>query len=262
MKPGEKRKLNTYEDSELQTPKEKSKKLDVPAVKQPLGDFSSLRAVRKKEWLKLKEEFLNKQKEEVNELKSQLSSLTKELDELKESERRKKWSMQAAKSSSHQVDDIERGCIIKVQLDADANADMFKLTRQKFKDSHLAEISSQIAYVDLDKHTGRVYIRCNSSEIAKELLATKSQSFLAQFVKSLLADKEEEFYLEKIAALRDRKQEKKERKQQTHKAPPPAPPVVVEQLDYNQITKETKPSAAQSATKSSSKHIVFDNDDE
>lgn len=219
------------------------------------------RAVRKKEWLKLKEEFLNKQKEEVNELKSQLSLLTKELDELKEGERRKKWSNQIAKSSSHHVDDIERGCIIKVQLDADKNADMFKLTRQKFKDSHLSEISSQIAYVDLDKHTGRVYIRCNTSEIAKELIANKSQSFLAEFDKSLLAGKEEEFYLEKIAALRDRKQEKKERKQTPKAAKPP--PVEVKQSDHNQLTKESEPtSAAQSATKSSSKHIVFDNDDE
>lgn len=96
----------------------------------------------------------------------------------------------------------------------DANNDehfkLLKMTRQQFKDAMLKDYMNMIAYVDVEKNSSRVLIRCKCAESARKML--DDEKFLASFEKSLLEGEQEDDYFEKIDASRSKKQGKKEKK--------------------------------------------------
>lgn len=162
--------------------------------------------ISKKQWLKLREEFLTKQQQQINSLKAELTQLDEQLKQ-KIDEKYK------TKNTNIKTDDITKGCIIKLSLKSidDKDYDVFKLSRQQFKDKKISEeFSTHIAYVDIQKHSNRIYIRCKSKESA--LIIFNSNSFLNEFQKSILDGVEEIEYFEKIYSNRNKKLEKKDKK--------------------------------------------------
>jgi hypothetical protein len=163
--------------------------------------------ISKKAWLQLRDDFLNRQKQEINDLKTQLTELTEKADRLRaEKENREKKKVEES-TPQH-----ERGCIIKLVLDSnnDEHFKLLKMTRQQFKEAMLKDHLDSIAYVDVEKTSNRVLVRCKSAEMAQKLLA--DEKFLAGFQRTLLDGKQEEEYFDKIEASRNKKMEKKERK--------------------------------------------------
>lgn len=84
--------------------------------------------------------------------------------------------------------------------------------RKQFKEDHLKGFDEQIAYIDMEKNSNKILIRCDSSESAKLLLEDKL--FLDGYSKCLLFGEEEDKYFDKIYSNRNKKQEKKDRKEQ------------------------------------------------
>lgn len=130
--------------------------------------------------------------------------MTQKLGKLKHEKEKKNA---AEKTTSH-----ERGCIIKLALNAtnDEHFKLLKMTRQQFKDAMLKDCLDSIAYVDVEKNSNRVLIRCKSADRALELV--RDEKFMCGFEKSRLDGKEEDEYLEKIEASRSKKMEKKVKK--------------------------------------------------
>ena len=162
--------------------------------------LKDLSVISKKSWLKLREDFFNKQKNEIEQLKIELANLDQVLKQ-KISEKYK---------TAIKTDDIVRKCIIRLSLVTNDEKDfeIFKLSRQQFKNKHISEeLFNHIAYVDIQKNSSRIYIRCKSNESAMFLLY--SENFLKQFRKNLLEGAEETEYFEKIYSNRNKKQEKK-----------------------------------------------------
>ena len=159
------------------------------------------RVTSKKTWLKLRDDFFTKQKEEISRLKEELVELNKELEERQKAEKKAG------------TEDIGRGCIIKVTLDSSksADAELLKLSRQDFREKMLKIFEEQVAYVDVEKLSSRVLIRCKSTEAAQALV--QDAEFIAGSEKSLLSGREEDEYFEKIASNRKKKLDKKEKKE-------------------------------------------------
>ncbi|CAF0710768.1 unnamed protein product [Brachionus calyciflorus] len=204
--------------------------------------FKNLKVVSKKKWIKSKEKFLENQKKENNELKEKLNELNKKLNDIKNS---------SLISSKTKIDDINRGCIIKIQLNLNNEKDyeLFSMGRKQFKDKHLNGFDEQIAYVDMEKNSNKILIRCKSNDFAKSLL--DNESFLTGFQKSLLKGEEENSYFEKISSNRNKKQEKKERKEM--------------QKPFKQVEQKTKEKQPEIQSlrdeKSESKHIKFESNE-
>jgi hypothetical protein len=227
----------------------------------------------------LKDEFLSKQKLEVTELKTKLYSLTKKLDTLREEKKRRdeaaaKVAKFTTPNGKNQLEDITRGCIIRVEVKAkeEKSFEVFKVSRQQFKEKYLKEFLDKVAYVDLDKHTNRIFIRCNSAEAAQSMLANKD-AFLSEYeYKELLGSAEEGDYFEKIASQRTKKQDKKERKQKAtpvEAAKPSQEPVKIQAVaksfyrPTSSVADVKKPfSSNQQKAAPPTKHFKFDEDDE
>lgn len=162
--------------------------------------LKELSVISKKNWLKLREDFFNRQKNEIEQLKLELARLDQVLKQ-KISEKYK---------TTIKTDDIIRKCIIRLSLvsNDDKDFEIFKLSRQQFKNKYIPEdLFDHIAYVDIQKNSNRIYIRCRSYESALFLLSV--ENFLKQFKKNLLEGAEETEYFEKIYSNRNKKQEKK-----------------------------------------------------
>jgi len=162
--------------------------------------LKELSVISKKNWLKLRENFFNRQKNEIEQLKLELARLDQVLKQ-KISEKYK---------TAIKTDDIIRKCIIRLSLvsNDDKDFEIFKLSRQQFKNKYIPEdLFDHIAYVDIQKNSNRIYIRCKSNESALFLLSV--ENFLKQFKKNLLEGAEETEYFEKIYSNRNKKQEKK-----------------------------------------------------
>jgi hypothetical protein len=163
--------------------------------------------ISKKAWLQLKEDYLNRQKQEIAELKTKFCDLSKTLESLKEEKVKKQKQPPKIKA-----EELHRGCILKIILDSN-NEEHFKLmkmTRQQFKESQIKDYLDAVAYVDLEKNSNKIFIRCKSSEHARQLLV--DDKFLCGFEKSFLSDEQEDEYFEKINSNRNKKMEKKEKK--------------------------------------------------
>ena len=108
--------------------------------------------------------------------------------------------------------DMTRGCIIKIPLDPSnkAEGDLLKMNRQEFKQNILKDFIDNVAYVDVEKNTCRILIRCKSPEAAFGLI--QNAEFLPALKKSLLGGQEENIYFEKISSNRQKKMDKKETK--------------------------------------------------
>ena len=169
----------------------------------------------KKDWLAAKEQYLNKQKQEVVELKAKLARLVGKLEELKADKEKKKREQESFSKPAAALSDLDRGCIIKVDVnveDEKSYESVFKLSRNQFKEKYMnKEWAEKVVYVDLDKHSNRVFVRFSSAQAAADALAVETE-FLARYRKSLLDRGEEDDYFEKIASQRSKKLEKRERK--------------------------------------------------
>lgn len=117
------------------------------------------------------------------------------------------------KANKIKTDDIIRGCILKITLNLnnENEFEMTKLTRQQFKEKYLKEFNDQIAYVDIEKNSNKILIRCKTPEAAQSLVS--NQIFFQDCKKNILSGDEETDYFEKIYSNRNKKQEKKENKQ-------------------------------------------------
>lgn len=146
---------------------------------------------------------MENQKKEVNRLKQELNTLNKKLNDLKS-------NLKPTVDNVKQLDDVTLGCIIKIQLNLNDSKDyeIFSMGRKQFKDKYLASYEDKIAYIDMEKNSNKILIRCKSSQYAKEILMD-----LENFSKSLLEGEEENKYFEKIISNRDKKIGKKERKE-------------------------------------------------
>jgi hypothetical protein len=134
-----------------------------------------------------------------------LSSLNSKLDKIR-------LEKLQPKNSNVKTDDIVKGCIIKLLIDfgKSSECDLFKLTRQQFKDKFLKKFLDEVVYVDLEKNSSHIYLRCKSPEVTKSLL--NNSEFLTQFRKELLVNEEEMEYFKKIYQNRNKKMEKKDKK--------------------------------------------------
>ena len=97
-------------------------------------------------------------------------------------------------TSKIKSDDITHGSIIKIQLNLNNEKDykLFNMGRKQFKEEYLTGFDNQIAYIDMEKNSNKILIRCNSNEAAKFLLENKS--FLDGYSKNLLSGEEEDNY--------------------------------------------------------------------
>jgi RNA recognition motif-containing protein len=199
---GSKRCLDTtdqdQDDSKEQTKKTKQFTLE--------NDYTRLRVVSKKKWLKLKEAYLSKQKSDLNDLKQKLLNLTAQLDKIRMEK------VLPPTNTLIKTDDIVKGCIVKLLVDLTLNSkeeeeEAFKMTRQKFRDTFLVSFSDQVVYVDVQKSSGRIFLRCKSPQVARTLL--DNSEFLPRFKKSLLVNEEEMDYFKKIYQNRGKKLDKK-----------------------------------------------------
>ena len=179
------------------------KKYKVLEEKRPTS-LDALHAVSKKKWLNLKKEFLNKQKLEIAELKNKLDTLNASLN-AKLNEKYK------AQNSNLKTDDIFKGCVLKLTLNPSNPefAQVFKLSRQEFKNKYLNEVADHVAYVDVERNNCKVLIRCKTRESAKEMMKSP---VLSQFGKLILEGGEELEYFEKIFFNRTKKLNKKFKK--------------------------------------------------
>ncbi len=179
-----------------------------------------LRVLPKKEWLSLKEEYLRKQKENFTHLKEKLKII-------REKEQQTPGNQESSKSKKDNTNemetvksvDIERGCIVKLKpIDMVNNASeldiMFKLSQQKFRDEYLKSVNTDIAYVDLDKSTYKMYVRCKSSANTKQVFEQLQtlQNLNQLFQMNLLNGNEEIEYFNRIEQNRHKLQAKKEKK--------------------------------------------------
>ena len=117
-----------------------------------------------------------------------------------------------SKTLNVKTDDIVKGCIMKLTFKSVENSfEVMKLTRQQFKNKYIAEeFFDRVVYVDIQKNSNMIFIRCKSNETALELI--KENNFLSEFNKSLLNGSDEIDYFEKIFSNRQKKNEKKEKK--------------------------------------------------
>jgi hypothetical protein len=192
---------------------------------------------------------LNNQKERIKELKKVQNDLIKQLDELKN---KKTYNDPARQEFDFKISDIAKESIIRVTLDLNDENDfnLLKLTRQQFKDTKLSKDHLEhIAYVDIEKKSNKIYIRCKSADSAKAII--KNSSFLTDLPnKIILTGKEEEEYLNRIKYGRDKYQIKKDKKQTGEK--------VIAQVE-KPVSKQVK---MLEDKKTSSKHIKFDDDND
>jgi La-related protein 7 len=169
-----------------------------------------LRVISKKEWLRLKKDYLERQKSNLSELKAKLKSIKS----AEEDNERPKAKKQKTEEPKFIVDDSFKNCIIKLtpkNTFDETTYELFKLSRQQFKNEKLKEFSEQIAYVDIDKNLNRIFVRCKD-KVAAEDLKSKTE-YLNDFNMDLLVGSEEYEYVSKIASNRDKKHEKKAKKE-------------------------------------------------
>ena len=179
-----------------------------------------LRVISKKEWLRLKKDYLQKQKSNLSELKAKLKSINeKPVNEMEVDVKVKNKSRQAKVEEkmnvNYEVDENYKNCIVKLTPKSafdDKAYDLFKLSRQQFKNEKLKDFYEQVAYVDIDKNLNRVFVRCKNKEAAEGLLKLTTEN-LNEFNKNLLIGAEEYDYVNKISLNRDKKQEKKVKKE-------------------------------------------------
>ncbi|RNA28703.1 la-related 7-like [Brachionus plicatilis] len=225
-------------DSDNEPEKKKAKQIS-KAEKSKKEWFNNLRVVSKKKWLKSKEKFLQNQKLEMGRLKEELNELNKKLNDLKNDQRQK---IDEAKKP----DDVTSGCILKIELNLNDPKDyeIFSMGRNRFREKYLSTHEDKIAYVDLEKNSNKILIRCKSNQFAQEIL--KDKTCLENFSKTLLQGEEENTYFEKIVSNRNKKHEKKERKEK--------------QKSDKKIT-EIKQNSNQVQVETKSKHVKFDDND-
>jgi hypothetical protein len=131
---------------------------------------------------------------------------------LEEELKQKKAQMFQSKTLNVKTDDIVKGCIMKLTFKSVENSfEVMKLTRQQFKNKYIEEeFLDRVVYVDIQKNSNMIFIRCKSSEATLELI--KEKKFLNEFNKSLLNGNDEIDYFEKIFSNRHKKNEKKDKK--------------------------------------------------
>ena len=203
--------------------------------------------------MELKEDFLDNQKKRINDLKSTQNELTIRLNEFKNQKLQKEMAKQEL---DLKISDIAHESIIRVTLDLNNENDfnLLKLTRQQFKDKKLSKQHLEhIAYVDIEKKSNKIYIRCKSADSAKTIM--KTSDFLVDLPnKKILTDKEEEEYLNRIMYGRNKYKVKKDKKQTNEK-----------EKEIAQICNQNESSKKQvqkvDDKKILSKHIVFEEDD-
>lgn len=172
---------------------------------------------------------MEKQKQNLSDLKNKLKTFKDEkIIEKKLSNIEKKLKREKPASNSVKMEvtitpevekvandlDIESGSIIKLtpkDLSDDKTFKLFKLTRQQFKNEKLNSHLNDISYVDIDKNTNKIYVRCKNKELANNLFGGIDQ-LLDGFNAHILGDKEESEYIRKISNNRDKKQSKVEKK--------------------------------------------------
>ncbi len=154
---------------------------------------------------------MNKQKERIKELKNTQTELVNQLNELKSNKNKKEMKQQEV---DLKLDDIAQESIIRVTLDLNNENDfnLVKLTRQQFKDTKLSKDHLEhIVYVDIEKKSNKIYIRCKSSDTAKILM--NSSDFLADLPnKIILMGHDEQEYLNRIMYGRNKYKIKKDKK--------------------------------------------------
>ena len=117
------------------------------------------RVISKKEWLRLKKEYLDKQKTNLSELKEKLKSVKKVSNGMEVDKKRKATKMLIEEEPVVGVESDYKNCIIKLtpKTTFDENAyELFKLSRQQFKNEKLKDFCDQIAYVDIDKNINKI----------------------------------------------------------------------------------------------------------
>ena len=199
----------------------------------------------------MKEAYLKGQEERIGELK-------RELDRLNQLVAKRKEEKIKSKNDKVRTDDVIRGSIVKVHVDLNNEEEykLFKLSRQQFKDQKLKGLEDHVVYVDLDKGSCKIFVRCKSQESAQAVL--HSSEFLTTMSKELLSVQEEDAYFERIFANRNKKLEKKDKKQTPHAVGIKEPAEVV-------VSKIAKKAATDSALHEPpakrASHIKFDDDD-
>lgn len=133
------------------------------------------------------------------------------------------------------------------------------MSRQQLKENVIKQqFLDSIAYVDIEKNSNLIHIRCKTAQTAQELV--QNEQFLPDFDKRLLENDEESLYLAKIDSSRNKKQEKKDRK--TNKQNKPA---TRETQNFKKNPPKKVENASKLTTKSptktipnNKKHITFD----
>lgn len=213
-----------------------------------------LKAVMKEDWLKLRETFLMNHEQRLKQLKAECERLRELLNSRRE---------QKIKEENRRIktDDITRGAILKVDVDINNEAEyaLFKLTRQQFKDKFVvpAQLTDQIVYVDLDKASNRIYLRCKTKECA-DFVLDSAKDFLAQMRKSRLSVNEEDEYFGKIFKNRNKKLAKKEKKQEIESSSSTSTTAAT--VASNKQEEEKKPIIKNNNEPLKSKHIKFEDD--
>ena len=199
----------------------------------------------------MKEAYLRSQEDRINELKAELDRLNQLLAKRKEEKIK-------SKNEKVKTDDIIRGSIVKVLVDLnnDEEFKLFKLSRQQFRDQKLKGLEEHVVYVDLDKASCKIFVRCKSKEAAEAVL--HSTEFLTTMNKQLLSVDEEDTYFERIFANRSKKLDKKDKKQAQPQVGVTKVPEAVVPKPVKKAA--TEPAAHEPPAKKAS-HIKFDDDD-
>ncbi len=168
---------------------------------------------------------MRKQKENFTSLKAKLKVINEQkVNDKTQVSLKKPTKQQIAEpkvevsSTQPSVSSSTSSCIIKlvpknIVDDAVHLEPMFKLSQQRFRDEYLKSLNDGIAYVDMDKNTYKIFIRCQAKDTTKSTIDSLSSLNLGQqFHMSVLEGREESEYLNRIELNRNKLQMKKEKK--------------------------------------------------
>jgi hypothetical protein len=178
----------------------------------------NLRVISKNNWLSLKEEYLRKQRENFAKLKEKLKSINEKQTEKIENSKMATLNSEKSDTKTTHTNILASGSIIKLVpkniLDnAELFESMFKLSQQRFRDEFLKSVNDDIAYVEMDKNTYKIFIRCKNNANTKAILDNiQNLNVSKAFNMNILEGSEEVEYLNRIDSNRNKLQLKKEKK--------------------------------------------------